>query len=67
MNKAELLKKQEAATNRFDKLQKQEKEIQEELLRLQGDYRTYGQMIEEIEANEEKPGVEVKDESKEKK
>ncbi len=66
MDKKELVKKQQQASDKFNEIQKQRdqktqelQELEDELKRLQGEYRAYGQLIEPDEAltikAEEKP------------
>lgn len=54
MNKAELENKKAIAEQKFNELQKQERDIQDELLRLQGDYRAYNDLIAELETKPKK-------------
>lgn len=73
MTKEELLKKQEAASKRFNDLEQTKKDAEDEQKRLQGEFRVYQLMIDDIDKEEneivpgDSPEVKVKDESKEKK
>lgn len=50
MNVEDLIKKRTDAENRFNDLQNQKSEIDIEMTRLQGEYRTYNSLIEEAES-----------------
>lgn len=73
MTKEELLEKQGAATKRFNELEQTKKDAEDEQKRLQGEFRVYQQMIDDIDNKEIKnvpgdlPEVKVKDEAKDKK
>lgn len=62
MKKQDIEAKQAVLQSRFDELQKQRKDIDEELLRLQGEYRALSSLISELD--EEKPNVKVKGEKR---
>lgn len=57
MNNEDIEAKQAVLQSRFDELQKQRNDINDELLRLQGEYRALSSLI-----VEEKPNVKVKGE-----
>ncbi len=59
MNKVDIEAKQAVLQSKFDELQKQRTDINEELLRLQGEYRALSSLLSELE---ETPSVKVKGE-----
>ena len=67
MNLESLTQKRSAVETRFNELVEQKKQIEEELLKLQGEYRALSNLIEGVEPQPEEANTIVAEPKKEKK